>query len=129
MHDKHSLPWQQFEIMLRAGVPHAIEISEVLHRSWLKVPLPHPATQEVDLEYYCVVHRAYRMQVLPRFLDVMQTLRQSAIWPFIHQNRTAQDWIINQCKNDLNSPVADLASCISESLIKAEFPDSIVDRC
>ncbi len=129
MHDKHSLPWQQFEFMLRAGVPHALEISEVLQRYWLKVPLPYPPTHEVDLEYYCVVHRAYRMQVLPRFLEVMQTLRMSTVWPVIHRNRAAQEWIVNQCKNDPQTPVTELTDCITQSLLRAEFPGSILDRC
>lgn len=113
MYKETLVAWSQFEMMMRTGVPHAMDIAAELVRYDLVVPLPtrlekHP----VDLQFYCVIHRAYRAQVLSRFLTAMELLKHSAIWIEIQANQDTQMWIVQLCQAFENMPVVDSAKLI-----------------
>ena len=98
MHDRFRVAWLQFETMMRTGVPHAMDIASELAQSSLEIPLPsHVPKPVIDLEYYCVVHRAYRAGVLPTFLAAMQDLKQTGFWNRVQNCQSTQMWILQFC--------------------------------
>ncbi len=109
--------WSQFEMMMRTGVPHAMDIAAELVRYDLVVPLPtslekHP----VDLQFYCVIHRAYRARVLSRFLTAMELLKHSSLWSEIQANQDTQLWIVQLSRAFESMPVAESAKLIFAQL-------------
>lgn len=83
--------WCQFDQFLRAGVPHAVDIAQVLSRSNLLVPsAPSFDLQAVDLLYYGPVHSAHQREVLERFLRIMEELRSHDSWEILRNCRSAQ---------------------------------------
>lgn len=91
--------WVRFEIMMRTGVPHAMDIAAELVRHDLQTPLPtHVVKPCIDLQFYNVIHRAYRAGVLSRFLAVMALVRQSEIWDEVHSNQVIQLSLVQLCR-------------------------------
>jgi len=111
--------WYQFDRFVRAGVPHAIEIAQVLSRSSLSVlGAPSFNLQDVDLLFYGPVHSAHRRGVLARFLKVMEELRGHEAWEFLRNCRSAQLMLLETLetasKNSDSECVAILCLWMSE---------------
>ncbi len=99
MHNDTQLPWSQFELRMRMGVPHAVEIASELVRHNLTVPLHALHLNEaIDLQFYGIVHEAYRANVLPTFLSVMECLKHTEHWEQIHIAQHLQMQIVNLCR-------------------------------
>ncbi len=105
--------WTQFEVMMRTGVPHAMDIAAELVRYDLVVPLPsHEHKQSVDLQFYCVIHRAYRAQVLSSFLTAMELLKHSEMWSEIQSNQDIQLRMVELSQTFARMPIADSAKMV-----------------
>jgi len=99
MHKDQMVAWLQFERMMRTGVPHAIDIAAELMRYDLEVPLPTIAAKaRLDLHFYCVIHQAYRENVLRLFLEVMQLLKSTLVWESVRDSRSWQLFIVELCQ-------------------------------
>lgn len=98
MHRKSLTAWAQFEMMLRAGVPHATDIAAELARHNLLSPLATTdQSQQADLQFYSVIHRAYKVNVLPAFLNILERLKGGRCWSPIRNSQDLQLWIVQQC--------------------------------
>ncbi|MFO0939629.1 MAG: hypothetical protein U0930_02560 [Pirellulales bacterium] len=97
--------WEKFELMIRSGVPHALDIASELVRHNLRSPL-HATDQKeiVDLKYYCVIHRAYRLGVLPKWMDLIESLKQLSCWTLIRDRQDIQLWIVEICSKGIQVP-------------------------
>lgn len=99
----HSRPdpgWIQFERMVLGGVPHALNIAVALNACGLTIPnSPHFDSRDVDLAFYGPVHHAYRLQVLTRFLSIMEALRPHPLWRQLQVCRMAQLAIVDECSS------------------------------
>jgi hypothetical protein len=83
--------WVHFDRFVRAGVPHAIDIAQVLVTSNLTVPVsPNFDLGKADLIYYSAIHAAHRCRALGRFLAVMEELRGHKSWELLRNCRSAQ---------------------------------------
>ena len=103
--------WHQFDRMVLGGVPHALNIARALAGFRLRVPnSPDFDASDADLAFYAPIHQAYRSNVLPRFLKVMQTLRPHPLWKSLRDSRSAQSIIVEDCSvSQLESPEAIVA--------------------
>lgn len=111
------IAWSQFEIMMRTGMPHAMDIAAELVRYDLEVPLPTQVPKpQIDLQFYCVIHRAYRTQVLSRFLCAMELLKQTKLWSAIQADQDSQMWIVQLCQAFSSLPLAESAKLIVAQL-------------
>lgn len=101
--------WSHFEIMIRTGMPHAMDIAAELVLHDLQVPIPiHAVDLEVDLQFYGVIHRAYRSKVLPQFLSIMEHLKKSELWCKIQGDQDAQFNLVQLCIDNGRLPLAEI---------------------
>ncbi len=101
--------WSHFEIMIRTGMPHAMDIAAELVLHDLQVPLPtHAVDLQVDLQFYGVIHHAYRSKVLPQFLSIMEFLKKSELWSKIQGSQEAQLKVVQLCIDNGRLPLAEI---------------------
>ena len=101
IHNRSASGWNQFDRMVRGGVPHALTIARALAASKLTIPhSPEFDARGADLTFYGPVHQAYRLCVLGRFLNVMETLRAHPLWECLRDCRIAQSMIVDECLAD-----------------------------
>ncbi len=90
--------WERFQMMTRCGVPHAIEIATELVRHDLCSPLrSKDSSQPMDVQFYGVVHRAYRLGVLPKVMRILKLLKDCSCWSFVRDSQDFQLWIVERC--------------------------------
>ena len=112
--------WSHFEIMIRTGMPHAMDIASELVLHDLQVPLPtHVVDLQVDLQFYGVIHRAYRSKVLPQFLYIMERLKKNELWCKIQGSQDAQLKVVQLCIDNGRLTLAEI-----ETLAVSHFTQS-----
>lgn len=126
MHNRTSVAWTRFEFMMRTGVPHAMDIAAELVRHDLQTPLPtHVPKPQVDLQFYNVIHCAYRAAVLSRFLTVMALVKKTGLWDAVQNNQKAQLSIVQLCRENGGISVLEATSLILSRLAE---PTAQVNR-
>lgn len=104
--------WLQFERMVHAGVPHALDIALELSRSNLSFPSQVDLDeQDVDLLFYGPVHHAHRIAVLPSFLDIMELLRTYSVWSVLKANRKWQLDLVERCLETNQAGKSVISTC------------------
>ena len=120
MHNPASVAWIRFEFMMRTGVPHAMDIAAELVRHDLQTPLPTQLPKaHVDLQFYNVVHCAYRAGVLSRFLTVMSLVKQTKAWDEVQNDKDAQLSIVRLCQESGRMSILDATTFIVSFLIES----------
>lgn len=111
-----SEPWLHLDLMIRAGVPHAMEIASALADFRLSVPISDCAsTDTADLKFYCIIHRAYRSKVLRKYLELMEFVKNTNLnWDALRDSQSLQDEIVRMCTCCTQFSVEDLMLLISQ---------------
>lgn len=109
--------WERFTIMVRSGVPHAVAIASELIRHELLSPWSNvDRSQEIDLKFYGVIHRAYQLGVLPKLLDLFESLKKGSQWSVVRDNLEVQRWIVQLCSEGKPIPSLEIDHQLLELL-------------